>query len=124
MIGLLKVFQKYFDRQSAKKYQRKPESIANKVYANRYGNGDVLSGDGWRYRGRGLIQITFKDNYEECSDDMGIDFVKNPDLLLTPKYATLSAGWYWDSRGLNEYADNGDMKRITKLINGGYNRIK
>jgi putative chitinase len=96
---------------------RKPEAIANSVYANRMGNGDEQSGEGYKYRGRGLIQLTGKDNYTACGLSLGIDIVQNPDLLLEPKYACLSAGWYWHKNGLNALA--GNIEAITKKINGG-----
>jgi putative chitinase len=96
---------------------RKPEGIANSVYANRMGNGDEQSGEGHKYRGRGLIQLTGKDNYTACGLALGIDIVQNPDLLLEPKYACLSAGWYWNKNGLNALA--GNIEAITKKINGG-----
>lgn len=123
--GLKATFGKYFKENGlVDSYARKPQMIANRVYANRNGNGDEQSGDGWRYHGRGLIQITFKTNYESCGRALGVDFVSNPTLLADPKYATLSAGWFWDSRNLNEYADNEDFLTITKRINGGINGIE
>lgn len=98
---------------------RKPELIANSVYSNRMGNGDVSSGDGWKYRGRGLKQITGRVNYSSCSVDLREDFIQRPDLLLTPLYASLSAGWFWNKNQLNNLADSGDFTAITKVINGG-----
>lgn len=92
--------------------------IANLAYANRYGNGDVASGDGWTYRGHGLIQLTFKSNYREASTGCGVDLVALPDLLLQPDYAALAAAWFWNSRNINEAADSGDYARVTQLING------
>lgn len=132
--ALRSVFKKYFPTDTeAQKYAYKPQSIANLVYANRLGNGDVKSGDGWCYRGRGLIQITGKDNYRRATKDMprnSVDFEANPDLLATPQYAALSAAWWWHSNGLNELADKlggADdatvFKKITKKINGGYNGL-
>lgn len=96
---------------------RKPEAIANSVYANRMGNGDEQSGDGHKYRGRGLIQLTGKENYTACGLALGIDLLSSPDLLLEPKYACLSAGWYWHKNGLNALV--GNIEAITKKINGG-----
>lgn len=130
--GLRTVFGKYFPTESmAKEYARKPEKIANRVYANRIGNGDEASGDGWRYRGRGLIQITGKDNYRLVSKSLDTDFILQPDLLAMPKFAALSAAEYWNRNGLNELAkrlggnaDADTFKAITKRINGGYNGLK
>jgi putative chitinase len=118
-LGLSKVFKNYFDRNTAKKYARQPERIANRVYANRMGNGNEMSGDGWRYRGRGLIQLTGKENYLKCGKGLGVDLLKNPDYLLTPIGATRSAGWFWNSKNLNRTADAKDIVANTKIINGG-----
>jgi putative chitinase len=98
----------------------KPELIANLVYSGRMGNGPAESGEGWLYRGRGLKQLTGKFNYEKCGHDLGIDLVGNPDLLLEPIYAARSAGWFWKSNNLSAFADVGDIKGMTKKINGGY----
>jgi putative chitinase len=118
---LLAVFGKYFDEESAKEYARHPERIANRVYANRMGNGPEESGDGWKYRGRGIIQITGKDMYAYLSKKMAYDFVNEPDALTRPFAAVLSAGEFWISRNLNTFADKGDFIGITKRINGGLN---
>lgn len=99
--------------------ERNPQKIANKVYANRMGNGDEESGEGFKYRGRGLIQLTGKSNYEACGEALGVDLMENPDLVATPKYAALSAGWFWDKNNLNKFADANDMTGLTKKINGG-----
>ena len=129
---LLKVFPKYFKTiDEANEYAYKPEKIANKVYANRMGNSSEASGDGWKYRGRGLIQLTGKNNYLKFSrwyNDSKI-FVDNPDLLLQPQFAVLSAFFYWDTRKINDMIiDKADQyevcKRITKVINGGYNGLE
>jgi putative chitinase len=96
-----------------------PQAIANNVYANLNGNGDVASGDGYTYRGRGLIQITGRNNYAACAAGMVLDVVNNPDLLLTPENAALSAGWYWASRNLNPYADAREITMLSKIINCG-----
>lgn len=93
--------------------------IANIIYANRNGNGDVNSGDGYRYRGRGLIQITGKANYAALVDELGIDIVAQPDLLTGYKMAAASAAAWWKAHGLNEIADSDDVTRITRIINGG-----
>lgn len=98
---------------------RKPEMIANVVYSNRMGNGTIESGEGWKYRGRGLKQLTGKDNYTRCGKSLGIDLVEKPELLLTPQYAALSAGWFWDSNRLGDFADKDDFVGMTKKINGG-----
>jgi putative chitinase len=117
------VFGKYFKRagRDAEEYARQPEKIANVVYANRMDNGDTASGDGWRYRGRGPIQLTGKHNYAKFSDDMDVDAVNDPDMVSEDKeVALMSAIWYWNSNKLNRYADSGDIKTLTKRINGGY----
>lgn len=98
---------------------RKPEMIANVVYSNRMGNGTIESGEGWLYKGRGLKQLTGKDNYTRCGKSLGIDLVEKPELLLTPQYAALSAGWFWDSNRLGDFADRDDFVGMTKKINGG-----
>lgn len=117
--GLLAVFSKYFTKETAEAYAKQPEKIANKVYGNRMGNGDEASGDGWRFRGRGLIQLTGKTNYIACGAAMGIDLVSAPEMLLEPDRSALAAGWFWDSRKLNDWADRGDFEKVTRLINGG-----
>lgn len=103
----------------ANQYARQPEKIANKVYGGRMGNSDESSGEGWKYRGRGIKQLTGKENYERCGSSLGVDLVSNPDLLLDPKYAALSAGWFWNKHNLNDLADKGDIETMTKRINGG-----
>jgi putative chitinase len=105
------------DMAIAQQYARNPQKIANKVYGGRFGNTE--EGDGWKYHGRGIFQLTFKDNYKRCGDALGIDLTAYPKLLLTEKYACLSAGWYWNKKGLNELADANDYEGITKRINGG-----
>ena len=123
--ALQSVFKKYFPNETiANQYARQPEKIANRVYANRMGNGNEESGDGWKYRGRGLIQLTGKNNYTACKTDMKIDIVKNPDLLLVPEYALKSACWFWNKNNLNQYADKDDITTITKRINGGTNGLE
>jgi len=106
-------------KRNAMWYGGKPERIANSVYANRYGNRSETSGDGWKYRGRGPIQITFLDNYAACGEALCLDLVNRPELLLNPHYGAMSAAWYWDSRRLNELADQQDVVAITKRVNGG-----
>ena len=117
--GLIKTFPKYFTQLEAIKYQRKPEMIANRVYANRMGNGNEASGDGWKYRGRGFIQITGKNNYTLLSKDTGIDYLNNPDLLLTEADSLISALWYWKKNNLNYFADKNDLDAISDIINIG-----
>ena len=97
----------------------KPELIANLVYSSRMGNGPAESGEGWKFRGRGLKQLTGKFNYEKCGLGLGVDLVGNPDLLLEPMYAARSAGWFWKSNSLSTFADKGDLEGMTKRINGG-----
>jgi putative chitinase len=98
---------------------RQPEAIANTVYANRMGNGNIESGDGWRHRGMGLKQLTGKDNQKRCGDALGMDFIKNPELLLTPEGASMSAAWFWSVNKCGPIADSGDFVALTKKINGG-----
>jgi putative chitinase len=98
---------------------RQPEMIANTVYANRMANGNIESGEGWKYRGRGLKQLTGKDNYTRCGQGLGMDLVGNPDLLLTPEGASMSAAWFWSVNKCGPIADSGDFVALTKKINGG-----
>jgi putative chitinase len=118
--GLLKTWPKRFDGTSAAQYARQPERIANHVYANRMGNGDEASGDGWRYRGRGLLQITFRDNYREIGDELGLPLEHEPDTVATPAVAALTAARYWHATHCNEYADRGDYRAISSIINTGH----
>ena len=118
--GLMATWPRRFpDLNTAMIYERQPEKIANRVYGGRMGNGPEESGDGWRYRGRGLKQLTGKENYERCGLGLGVDLVSNPDWLLDPKYAALSAGWFWSQNRLNDLADRGDIETMTRRINGG-----
>lgn len=118
--GLMKTWPSRFPTlESAQPYHRNPEKIANKVYAGRMGNGMEDSGEGWLYHGRGLIQLTGKDNYMLASDALNMDFIHSPDYVLVPRYAALTAGWYWNKRNLNKEADAGDFTGMTKKINGG-----
>ena len=103
----------------AKALHRKPEMIANAVYSNRMGNGTIESGEGWLYRGRGLKQLTGKDNMTRCGAALGLDLVGNPDLLLETLPAARSAGWFWKVNNLYKFADVEDIKGMTKVINGG-----
>lgn len=118
--GLMRVWPSRFPTlEAAQPYHRNPEKIANKVYGGRMGNGTEETGDGWLYHGRGLIQLTGKDNYKMAGDALGMDFVHSPDYVLVPKYAALTAGWFWNKRGLNKEADAKDYTAMTKKINGG-----
>ncbi len=98
---------------------RKPEMIANVVYSNRMGNGSIESGEGWLYRGRGLKQLTGKENYTKCGKGLGLDLVTNPDLLLENNNAVRSASWFWSFNRCSEFADKRDVQGLTKRINGG-----
>jgi putative chitinase len=118
--SLMKTWPSRFpDLPTAMKYAHNPEAIANKVYGGRMGNGVEESNDGWKYHGRGLIQLTGKENYANCGSGIGVDLLSNPGLLTDPKYAALSAGWFWNKKGLNALADSGDYETMTKRINGG-----
>ena len=119
------------DEASAMPYVNNPQKLANMVYANRMGNGDAESNDGYRFRGRGIIQLTGRSNYDSAGEAMGVDLISAPELLADPKWAALSAGWFWQSRGLNELADDRthdqdleDFARITRRINGGVVGLK
>lgn len=103
----------------ALRLQRQPEAIANAVYGGRMGNGPAASGDGYSFRGRGLIQLTGRANYAAAGADLGLDLVAQPELLEQPEHAAMAAAWFWASRGLNDLADRGDFEGITRRINGG-----
>ena len=119
--SLRKIFGKYFaDDAIAAAYANKPEMIANRVYANRMGNGDEASGDGYRYCGRGLIQLTGKDNYTFFAGSMSISEADAAEYLATFEGACQSACWFWEQNNLNRFADAGDIKGLTRAINGGY----
>lgn len=118
--GLTKTFKKYFPTlASTIGYARDPVKIANKVYSNRMGNGDEDSGDGWTYRGRGLIQLTGKNNYTKFAASLGKNVTETIAYLDTKEGALESAAWFWDTNKLNKYADSSDIKGMTKVINGG-----
>jgi putative chitinase len=125
--GLMNTWPTRFPTEAkAAQYARQPERIANHVYANRLSNGDEASADGWRYRGRGLLQITGRGNYRSCGRALALPLEAEPDLLTTPRVAALAAAQFWQSRGLNELADDRsddndekDFERISILINGG-----
>ncbi len=121
--GLRGIFSKYFKEAGlAESYQRNPQKIASRVYGGRMGNGPESTGDGYKFRGRGYIQLTGKDNYTAFGKAIGVDILANPDLVAT-KYPLLSAAWYWNSRKLNAVADQGAtdavVTKATKLVNGG-----
>ena len=118
--GLVGTFHKYFPTlEAAQPYERNPEAIANRVYANRMGNGDEASGDGFKYRGRGLIQLTGKNNYTAFASDLGLTLDEAVEYLETYEGAAMSAAWFWWKNNLNTWADQEDMKTLTHKINGG-----
>jgi putative chitinase len=120
-VTLRKVFPKYFPNDDlANAYAGKQEMIANKVYASRMGNGDESSGDGFRYCGRGLIQLTGKSNYQAFADSLEMNVEDVPEYLQSFEGAAQSACWFWESNNLNRFADTGDIKGMTRVINGGY----
>lgn len=117
---LMKIWPKRFPTiEVAQPYHRNPRKIANKVYANRMGNRDEASDDGWRFRGSGWVQLTGHDNFYHFGKAMGEDFVMKPDLVRTQEYAAQSAGWFWATHKCNQIAESGDWKALTKRINGG-----
>ena len=123
--GLRKTFGKYFRTiELANQYARKPEMIANRVYANRMHNGDEASGDGYRFCGRGLIQITGRENYTNLAEALEMSLEDCVSYLETPEGACSSAGWFWDTNQLNDYCDSGDFIMLTKRINGGTNGLE
>jgi predicted chitinase len=122
--ALLKVFGKYFTtREEADAYARQPEKIANRVYANRMGNRGEASGDGWRFRGRGLIQLTGRSNYKAFADWVPDPRIMDDPDLVSTEYAVHSAVFFWDKNGLNKLADRDDVVGVTKRINGGANGL-
>ncbi len=117
---LMKLWSKRFPTlEIANEYAGNARKIANKVYSSRMGNRDEASGDGWRFRGRGCIQLTGHSGYYHAGQALGVDFVKEPDLVATPKYAALTAGWFWSTHKCNELAEVQDWIGLTKKINGG-----
>ena len=117
--SLCKVWPKYFNAGNANDYAHNPEKIANRAYGGRMGNGDEASGDGFRYCGRGLIQLTGKANYQAFADSIETPVEQIPEFLQTFEGAVQSACWFWESNSLNQYADSGDIVTMTKRINGG-----
>jgi len=122
---LLKLFPKTPKRQwgftpeEAAAYEKQPVRIANRIYGNRMGNRDEASGDGFRFRGSGFLQLTGHSNFYHAGQALGVDFVMQPELVRTPMYAAQTAGWFWQTHKLNQYADSGDILTMTKRINGG-----
>jgi len=117
---LMKLWPKRFPTQEiANAYEKNPKKIANMVYSSRMGNRDEASGDGYRFRGRGCIQLTGHANYFHAGQALGVDLVMEPDLVATPAYAALTAGWFWSTHKCNEVAESGDWAKLTKIINGG-----
>jgi putative chitinase len=117
---LMKLWPKRFPTLDiANQYAGNPKKIANMVYANRMGNRDEASGDGYRFRGRGCIQLTGHANYYHAGQALGVDFVMQPELVGTPKYAALTAGWFWATHDCNRLAEGADWVGLTKKINGG-----
>jgi len=102
----------------AARFTKNPQGLANKVYANKNGNGDEASDDGWNYRGRGVFQLTGRANYKAAEDALGVAYTSTPELVIEPEHACLTAGWYWTSLRLNTAADQGDVDWATRSING------
>ena len=117
--SLCKVWPRYFNLSNADDYAHQPEKIACRAYAGRMGNGDEASGDGWSYCGRGLIQLTGKNNYQAFADSIQTDISQIPAYLQTFEGAIQSACWFWENNNLNACADAGDIVKMTKIINGG-----
>ena len=115
--ALRKTWPSRFSMELASAVARKPEQIANIAYGNRMGN--TAPGEAWKYRGRGLIQITGKDNYRACGEALGLDLIAHPELLEKPQHACMSAAWFWATSGLNTLVDAGKFDAITQRINGG-----
>lgn len=115
---------RFHDVEYAAEYERKPERIANKVYGGRADLGNTEDGDGWRFHGRGLIQLTGRTNYTVCGQALGKPFADHPELVLEPENAAMSAGWFWNKRGLNAVADQESWELLTKRINGGLNGLQ
>jgi putative chitinase len=124
-VTLLKLFPRTpkrawgFTPEEAAAYEKQPRKIANRIYGNRMGNRDEASGDGFRFRGSGFLQLTGHSNFFHAGKALGVDFVMEPELVRTPKYAAQTAGWFWQTHNLNQYADNRDFVTMTKRINGG-----
>ena len=117
--GLLATWPSRFTPSMAAQVERQPEQIANIVYASRMGNGPTASGDGWRFKGRGLFQVTGWTNYQSCGSALALDLLTHPELLEQPIYAAMSAAWYWSTKGFNTLADAGNIDDIGSIINTG-----
>lgn len=120
---LVQEFPKYFNSGNAERYAYDPEKIANRVYANRMGNGSEQSGDGFKFHGRGLIQLTGRENYTNFAKKIGMNVDSIVDYVSTPEGAAMSAGWFWNERDLNKLADERNVVAVTKRINGGINGL-
>lgn len=119
--SLMRVWPRHFPTlEIARQYAHNQEKIANRAYANRMGNGDEASGDGWRFCGRGLIQLTGRNNYQAFADSIETPVEELPEYLTTFEGAVQSACWFWETNNLNKWADTGDIKELTRRINGGY----
>jgi len=121
--ALKKVFRKYFDNAELSQFARNPEKIANRVYSNRMNNGNEASGDGYRFRGRGYIQLTGRSQYEEFAKEIGKSLDETIEYVETYEGALESACWFWKENNINNYADSLDIKGMTRRINGGYNGL-
>jgi putative chitinase len=121
--ALTRVWPSRFPPGIAESYAMQPEKIANRAYADRMGNGNEASGDGWKYRGRGLIQLTGADNYADFSLSADNEALSDPDSVAEPELAALSAGWFWSRNGLNALADAKDIVGMTRRVNGGTNGL-
>lgn len=121
--GLLVTFPGYFTPEEAEDYARQPERIANRVYANRMGNGSEESGDGWVYRGGGLIQLTGMTNYLLCGMAIDVGLLCRPDLISVPYNSAMSAGWYWNENRLSRWADADDFDGCCDMINRGHKTV-
>ena len=120
-VGLRRLYPRHFPIDAlSEKYANNPSAIANKIYSNKYGNGDEASGEGWKYRRRGLLPLVGKSNYENCSTELFGDtrLVETPDLAATPEYAVLVACWFWNSGNLNRWCDEGNIPMLTRKANG------
>jgi putative chitinase len=117
--GLAKTWPTRFNAQLAASYARQPERIADRAYANRGGNGDEASGDGWRFRGAGAIQLTFRDNQAACAACFDVPLAQIGDWLRTPEGACRSAGWFWSAHGISKYANAGDFDGVCDMVNRG-----
>ena len=117
--SLMRVWPSRFDAATAEKYANNPEMIANKVYGGRADLGNTQDGDGWKFHGRGVIQLTGRSNVTVCGDALGQPFSEHPELLLEPQWACMSAGWFFNKKNLNSLADIEDWETMTKRINGG-----